>query len=695
MPSVFAKEHVEMDDHSTLGVPKSLGEEFVGADAVPPKGLAAGIAYIDPDGSVLLMRRSGAEDNFPGHWALPGGKGEPGEDAETAAAREAAEETGNEAPEGKRKLMRKVRTPGGFDFHTFSQPVDKRFWPRLNDEHDGAGWFRLDDLPQPMHPAVKETLADHFAQDDGSSGVHAACGGKGCSGCGGTGVAPKQYWPMKPKTGAPPYSGAQDDKMAFDRAPMEMLEIVGDFRHGLAYDKESVRAYSKDGHLHVEEANISKACVNPYLGREIPHNQELGLDPDKIYKLLRHPAELEKAARTFDGKPLLSEHVGVTSDSHRHDLTIGAVGTGVRYEHPYLKAPLSVWSQDDIDGVESKKKKELSSAYHYRADMTPGNYEGEDYDGVMRDIVGNHVALVKEGRAGSDVVVGDAKNPTTIEGKFDMSKKALLSHHASVARGALMVHLQPLLAQDAKIDLTTPLKGVTSKNFKEKKPEIISAIEKQAKGKLLAADASIKEGLEGLLAMIEGMPAEQGQDEEPEETDEEKAARLAAAEKDKKAEDSDMDDDDPAEDEDLTDEEKAAKKAAEEAASAKDAEMKSMVTKPAMDAAIKEAVQANQRKMEAIAAAKEHVRPRVGSLSMAFDSAADVYRKALRLAGKDPAPFAKANAETLRGVFDMLPPVKTSQQLAQDAAPRSSGSKVSIATERPTLAANLARIGIG
>ena len=39
--------------------------------------------------------------------------------------------------------------------------------------------------------------------------------------------------------------------------------------------------------------------------------------------------------------------------------------------------------------------------------MTPGDYQGEPYDGLMRDIVGNHVALVREGRAGADVVVGD------------------------------------------------------------------------------------------------------------------------------------------------------------------------------------------------------------------------------------------------------------------------------------------------
>jgi hypothetical protein len=46
--------------------------------------------------------------------------------------------------------------------------------------------------------------------------------------------------------------------------------------------------------------------------------------------------------------------------------------------------------------------------------MTPGTYGGIKYDGVMRDIVGNHVALVEEGRAGADVHVGDAALPKMI-----------------------------------------------------------------------------------------------------------------------------------------------------------------------------------------------------------------------------------------------------------------------------------------
>ena len=40
----------------------------------------------------------------------------------------------------------------------------------------------------------------------------------------------------------------------------------------------------------------------------------MGLDPLKKYRLLRHPEELAKAAPTFNGIPILDQHVPITVD---------------------------------------------------------------------------------------------------------------------------------------------------------------------------------------------------------------------------------------------------------------------------------------------------------------------------------------------------------------------------------------------
>lgn len=65
----------------------------------------------------------------------------------------------------------------------------------------------------------------------------------------------------------------------------------------LAFDRASVRTYDQDGRLHVAITPISKANVCPYLGSEIPDWEELGLDAQRTYRLLRDPDELARAAR--------------------------------------------------------------------------------------------------------------------------------------------------------------------------------------------------------------------------------------------------------------------------------------------------------------------------------------------------------------------------------------------------------------
>lgn len=182
----------------------------------------------------------------------------------------------------------------------------------------------------------------------------------------------------------------------------------------MAFDFESVRSKDADGRLHVATAHISKANVCEYLGSEINAvmSGEPGwqmLDPQRCYKMWRHPDELRKAVSTFNHIPLLDEHVAFGAANHQPEHVIGATGTTAEYNHPYLDNSLVIFPQSSIDNIESGETRELSSGYRYKADMTPGvTPEGDHYDGIMRDLCGSHVALVREGRAGADVAVGDA-----------------------------------------------------------------------------------------------------------------------------------------------------------------------------------------------------------------------------------------------------------------------------------------------
>lgn len=192
--------------------------------------------------------------------------------------------------------------------------------------------------------------------------------------------------------------------LAFDRALFT--------RDRLAFDKatRSSRTFDQDGRMHVKSCRISKANVCPYLGREIPNYQGLGLDAKKVYMLYRDPVELEKAAPSFRNSQLLMVHTPVNAHDSGKTITVGTVGSTISFDGTYLVCDqLTVWSNEGIRVIESDAQSELSCSYRYVADMTPGiSPEGVAFDGRMRDIMGNHVALVHEGRAGPDVAVNDS-----------------------------------------------------------------------------------------------------------------------------------------------------------------------------------------------------------------------------------------------------------------------------------------------
>lgn len=179
-------------------------------------------------------------------------------------------------------------------------------------------------------------------------------------------------------------------------------------RDRIALDRASARRIDHDGHLHVAGNVLSAAAISPYFGSEIPDFEQLGLKPDRIYQLLRDPAELAKAAASFDGKPLLIKHRPQTADDHDHEIVIGAVSNPTfDAATGRLKGDLSIWDGDAIRAVQDGSNAALSCGYFYRAEMSPGTYQGVRYDGRMVDIKANHVSLVPEGRVAM-AMVGDA-----------------------------------------------------------------------------------------------------------------------------------------------------------------------------------------------------------------------------------------------------------------------------------------------
>lgn len=165
MPSVSDKQHNAMEaaahGHSTLGIPKSVGQEFVDADKTAHDEApvrAAGVMHRDPDGNVLFAKRSDT-----GEWAFPGGCIEEGESPEDAARRESHEETGVR-PEQLHEVHHHEHN--GVDFTTFAHNVEKPFVPELDYEHHAHAWAKPEHAPEPLHPGVRKALDDIQTERD-------------------------------------------------------------------------------------------------------------------------------------------------------------------------------------------------------------------------------------------------------------------------------------------------------------------------------------------------------------------------------------------------------------------------------------------------------------------------------------------------------------------------------------------------
>ena len=179
----------------------------------------------------------------------------------------------------------------------------------------------------------------------------------------------------------------------------------------IAFDRASVRTMDDNGFMHVKISPFTKEQVAPYYGREIPGYRELGLDPEKIYYGYRPAEELSKpeTVASINGIPVQLRHHAEFADAPARETRVGATGTDAEWRAPYLLNSLVIFDADAQKAINSGALRELSLAYHYRPEIKAGEFDGQHYDFIMRDIRGNHLALVEEGRAGADVLVYDSK----------------------------------------------------------------------------------------------------------------------------------------------------------------------------------------------------------------------------------------------------------------------------------------------
>jgi|GEM_PF-3059418 len=277
------------------------------------------------------------------------------------------------------------------------------------------------------------------------------------------------------------------------------------------------------------------------------------------------------------------------------------------------------------------------------------------------------------------------------------NKPVKLSPAARELRGALTIYLAPRMAADTKLpNLGDILKGAPKTNRITQRTGIATAIQAAVAGRL-AQDADVDDVIE-VIEAAEKLIDEASEGEGGGTEDLKANAAIPMEESDARAAKPGQDDDDP--DEEVDDDEArdddpmiakvkefcAGKMSPEDCATlekimgegmsahdemvmkkGKGAMPENMIDKKAMDSAIGAALAANDARHTSIANALAKVRPAVGEIRAACDSAPAVFRKALEMKGVAVKDVPDAALEPL---YDVVAKVSSARSvpLAADRA---------------------------
>lgn len=162
------------------------------------------------------------------------------------------------------------------------------------------------------------------------------------------------------------------------------------------------RSLTPEGFLLCEEVPIARTGLMMYAAGEVP----IDPGPDGLIRITRDEEEVFRPEfiASFSGKPVVNNHppVHVTPDTFRK-YTVGVVlhprrGTGVYSD--CIVADLLIQDPEAIAAVQDGKR-EVSCGYNAEYEDTARG-AGKQYN-----MIGNHVALVDQGRCGSRCAIRD------------------------------------------------------------------------------------------------------------------------------------------------------------------------------------------------------------------------------------------------------------------------------------------------
>lgn len=234
-----------------------------------------------------------------------------------------------------------------------------------------------------------------------------------------------------------------------------------------------------DGYL-VTSARFARAGIYEYAGAEVGKP-----DMAKV-RVFRPDDEVfsKDAMSSFAHRPVTNDHPddSVSPENWKRE-AVGFTDGKVARHGDFVVVPMMVTDAEAIADVEAGKA-ELSAGYSCDLEFVDGDDgNGQNYDAIMRNIRGNHIAIVDRGRAGSECRIGDDTGDSDMKVMFDG-----IEIEATPQSAQAITKLQDKLASAEQA--ATDLQAVHDKALADKDTELATKDAKitELEGKVLDAD---------------------------------------------------------------------------------------------------------------------------------------------------------------------------------------------------------------
>ena len=277
-----------------------------------------------------------------------------------------------------------------------------------------------------------------------------------------------------------------------------------DTLNGFRYDVSTIQNYTftDEGYLRVK-ARIARTGIQSYT------------DANGGVRLEYRPEEevaANEALDSFREKCVTREHPPALLDAlNTKDYAVGFTSADVSYSDGFVESTLTVTDKETIDSIMRGDVREVSCGYRVDYSPEPGiTPDGQHYDGIQRNIRGNHVAIVNRARGGAQVRLmldsaDAAVNDLLISQENKMTANIVfdgVSYEADAALAAAITAER----EDAKgsyADMKRQYEDAMAKA--EKLKSEMDAMEKEMKGKMDAAEGradALSEQVEELKAEL-------------------------------------------------------------------------------------------------------------------------------------------------------------------------------------------------